>query len=163
MKTNTIRISRESYLTSNGTHTHSNCRPVIIPELQMVINSRLDVAEKLGVSYNTVINTLQGKRNTCPIWEKDENGNRRKVGYCHLYEASDYESAMEMVMECGRKANDELSKANARLAETEKKASTCDSIQSTFAHLNQLKAKREKIDAEIADAERKLSALLEGK
>lgn len=124
-----INISREANLISNGTHEHWNCRPVIIPELHEVFNSRLDVAERLGVSVHTVIDTLKGRRNTCPIWEKDENGNRRKVGYCHLYEASDYESAMEMVMECGRKDSEELSRANARLAEMERKAALWDAYQ----------------------------------
>ena len=37
-----------------------------------------------------------------------------------------------------------------------------DNIQSAFAYVNQLKAERAKLDTEIADAERKLSALLNG-
>lgn len=144
-----INISREANLTSNGTHEHWNCRPVIIPELHMVFNSRLDVVEKLGVARQTVIDTLKGRRNTCPIWENDENGNRRKVGYCHLYEASDYESAMEMIMECGRKDSEELSKANARLDELERKAALWDAYQ---AEQEAARKAEEELQAAIAKA-----------
>lgn len=165
MKTNnTVRISNDAYLTSNGNHFHGSCKPVIAIEINKVFNSELDAAEYFGVHHNQISAVLRGDRKTIGLWERDENGNRiRKICMCHLKFASDATSAMEMVMENGRKTNEELSKAKERLAADSKKANAYDNIKSAAAHLNQLKAKRDKLNAEIAEAEWKLNTLLEGK
>ena len=165
MKTNnTVRISNDAYLTSNGNHFHACCKPVIAIEINKVFNSELDAAEYFGVHQNQISAVLRGVQKTLGLWERDENGNKiRKICMCHLKFASDATSAMEMVMECGRKTNEELSKAKEQLAVDSKKANAYDNIKSAATHLNQLKAKRDKLNAEIAEAEWKLNALLEGK
>ena len=165
MKTNnTVRISKDAYLTSNGNHFHGSCKPVIAIEINKVFNSELDAAEYFGVHRTQISAVLRGIQKTIGLYERDENGNRiRKICMCHLKFASDATSAMEMIMENGRKTNEELSKAKERLAVDSKKASAFDNIKSAAAHLNQLKAKRDKLNAEIAEAEWKLNTLLEGK
>ncbi|MCI6806308.1 MAG: hypothetical protein MR912_12110 [Prevotella sp.] len=164
MKTNnTVRISNDAYLTSNGNHFHGCCKPVIAIEINKVFNSELDAAEYFGVPATKVSAVLRGVQKTLGLWERDENGNRiHKICMCHLKFASDATSAMEMVMKNGRKTNEELSKAKERLAADSKKANAYDNIKSAAAHLSQLKAKRDKLNAEIAEAEWKLNVLLEG-
>ena len=134
MKTNnTVRISNDAYLTSNGNHFHGCCKPVIAIEINKVFNSELDAAEYFGVHHNQISAVLRGDRKTMGLWERDENVNRtRKICMCHLKFASDATSAMEMVMENGRKTNEELSKAKERLAADSKKANAYDNIKNTY-------------------------------
>lgn len=123
MSTTTLRIRNNATLTSNGTlHCH-RCKPVIAIEISKTFNSVTDTAEYFGVSANTVCKVLKGKQKSLRMYDHDENGNRtRFVGTCRLTYAAHLETAMDAVMESGRKANE-------RIAELERKAALWDAYK----------------------------------
>ena len=128
--TNIIRINKEVTLTSNGTHTNGNCKPVLAIEVQKVFNSYTDVAEYFGTTVAVISNVLNGRQKAIRMYERDENGKRiRYIGKCHLVLACDAATAMDAVLDVGRKAIEELHKANKRIAEFEQKAAMWDALQ----------------------------------
>ena len=128
--TSTLRIRNEANLTSYGTHRHHACKPVIAVDIQKTFNSVLDAAEYFGVCPDSIINVLKGRQTALRMYERDENGNRiRFIGTCRLTYAAHAETAMDAVMKCGRKSQEELSKANARIAELERKAKMWDAYE----------------------------------
>lgn len=100
-------------------------------------NSAKECASEIGVSYTMLTCALNGKYQTCK-------------GKHYSYE----ENVMETTNRMGERVR--------HMSEFERKSVAYDNIQGVFAYVNQLKAERAKLDTEIADAERKLSALLNG-
>ena len=100
-------------------------------------NSAKECAKEVGVSYSMLIDTLNGNHRTCK-------------GKHYSYE----ENVTETTSRMGERVR--------HMSEFEQKAVVYDNIQSAAAHLNQLKAKRDKLNAEIAEAEWKLNTLLKG-
>lgn len=119
--TTTLRIRNEGNLTSNGTHHHKNCKPIIAIELHKTFNSITDTAEFFGVCISHISDVLNGRLKTIGLYERDENGNKiRLICRCRLTYAAHMESTVDKLMECGREATDKLNKANERI-ETLKK------------------------------------------
>lgn len=119
--TTTLRIRHEANLTSYGTHHNGNCKPIIAVELHRTFNSLTDAADFFGVEPQYIWQVLNGKLNTIGLWERDENGNRiRLICRCRLTYASHFESAVDKLMDCGRKATEQLNKANERIESLKK-------------------------------------------
>lgn len=115
--TTTIRIRHEANLTSNGKHHHGCCKPVIAIDIQKTFNSVSDAAEYFGVNINSVILVLKGKQKAIRMYERDENGNRtRFIGTCRLSYAAHAETAIDELMNCGRKYKENLHKANENIS-----------------------------------------------
>lgn len=111
-----IIIRKEAHLTVEGTHSHGNCEPVICPELQKTFSSIDDTAEYFNTTRGVIWKALNGYTNALGLWERDENGKRKKrIAKCHLYYAKHAEEAMNAVMECGRENLDKLNEARSTI------------------------------------------------
>ena len=121
MENNTLRIRNEATLTSNGTHFHGNCKPVIAVDIHKTFNSLMDTAEYFGVRYEQVYAVLSGRRKTLGLYERDENGNKiRLICRCRLTYASNMESTVDALMTCGREATEKLNKVNVEVEDLKK-------------------------------------------
>jgi hypothetical protein len=153
MKTNTLRIRNEANLTTYGNlHCH-RCKSVIAIEIQKTFSSVTDAAEYFGVTIYTICNVLKGKQKAVTMWERDENGNKiRKLGTCHLTYAAHAESAVDKLMECGRKANETITKLQNENATLRNELSKANAV--IYGLRNENEALR-KENEKIAELERK--------
>lgn len=114
--TTTLHIRHEANLTSNGTHHHGNCKPIIAIDIHKTFNSVTDTAKYFGVCNEQISAVLSGKYKTIGLYERDENGNKiRLICRCRLTYAAHMESAIDNLMACGREATEKLNKANERI------------------------------------------------
>lgn len=151
--TTTLRIRHEATLTSNGTHHHGCCKPIIAVDIPKTFNSLTDAAEYFGVSIQQISDVLNGRHKTIGLYERDENGNKiRLICRTRFTLAAHAETVMDTVMENSRKAKEELDKANARIAELEAKAAKWDAYE---AHQKTITNAKEKIERRKAIERRK--------
>lgn len=128
--TTTLCIRNKATLTSHGTRHNGCCKPVIAVDLDMTFNSESDLAEYCGVTIHAVSGALNKKQKTIGVYELDENGKRiRRIGKTRVKFANEGEEILDTIMQNSRNAKAELSKANKRIEELERKAALWDEYE----------------------------------
>lgn len=132
--TETIIRSRIA-VSTEGTHMHGGCKPIICVELHRAFNSLTDTAKFFGVSVPTIWYALNGTCNTVGLWELDENGNKvRRIGKYHIMYATDGE-VVELLLAHGRGTVDALDAEKARNAELSKQIAELKTKDTHYAWL----------------------------
>ena len=120
MKT-TITIQNTANINNTiGHHCNGNAKPIIAIDIHKTFNSGLDAAAYFGCDANYLYSALKKPNPSIRMYERDENGKRiRFLGTCRLSYAKQAEESVDALLETGRNMQDELDKANKKLAEQE--------------------------------------------
>lgn len=153
--TTTIRIRHEATLTSNGTHHHGNCRPLVAVDMQKTFNSSIDFRTTYHVSKSSLYHALHdnnGGKKFIKVFEKDANGNKVCIGKTRVTFVAHMESSVDAMMECGRKSNEKLSKVSKENAELKHELSCYNKV---IVKLNEKKKVKEKVERRKKIVQRK--------
>lgn len=120
MKT-TITIQNKATINNTiGHHCNGNSKPIIAIDIHKTFTSCLDAAEYFGCGHAPIYKVLNGHQPYIRMYERDENGKRiRFLGTCRLSYAKQAEESVDALLENGRNMQNELDKANKKLAEQE--------------------------------------------
>lgn len=148
MKT-TITIQNKATINNTiGHRTNGNCKPIIAIDVHETFNSGLDAANYFGCDSSVIYQALKRKHPRIRMYEHDENGNKtRFIGTCRLSYAKQAEESVDALLDSGRNMQNELDKANQKLAEQE----------AEMAEFRAWKAEQERIRKAAEDREKAIA------
>ena len=148
MKT-TITIQNKATINNSiGHRTNGNCKPIIAIDIHKTFNSQLDAAEYFKCDNRVISAALKRNNPSIRMYERDENGKRiRFLGTCRLSYAKQAEESVDALLDSGRNMQNELDKANKKLAEQE----------AEMAEFRAWKAEQERIRKAAEDREKAIA------